>query len=61
MIKLDPEFDPCIVGGKDGRVIYSRELIIEVLCNRMDYTEALEDFDFNFAGAYFEGCPIFTK
>ena len=49
-------FDEAIIGVSDNFrepvVVYSRRKCIEILCQEMDYMEAVEYFDFNVAGAY---------
>jgi hypothetical protein len=49
-------FDSAILGVSDNfsepRVVYSRKKCIEILCEEMDYMDAVEYFDFNIAGAY---------
>ena len=45
------------------RVVYSRDLIIRALCHGkdgMEQDEAYEWFDFNTAGAYIDGGPLFA-
>jgi hypothetical protein len=63
-IKLDG-FDNCIIGiveefGNGLRILYSKEKIINELCEEMTIDEALEFYDFNILGGYFgEQNPIF--
>ena len=50
-IKLDG-FDNCIIGiveefGNGPRILYSKEKIINELCEEMTMDEALEFYDFN--------------
>ena len=63
-IKLDG-FDNCIIGiveefGNGPRILYSKEKIINELCEEMTMYDALEFYDFNILGGYFgEQNPIF--
>jgi hypothetical protein len=63
-IKLDG-FDNCIIGiveefGNGPRILYSKEKIINELCDEMTIEEALEFYDFNILGGYFgEQNPVF--
>ena len=63
-IKLDG-FDNCIIGvveefGNGPRILYSKEKIIDELCEEMTREEALEYYDFNILGGYFgEQNPVF--
>ena len=63
-IKLDG-FDNCIIGvveefGNGPRILYSKEKIIDELCEEMTREEALEYYDYNILGGYFgEQNPIF--
>lgn len=63
-IKLDG-FDNCIIGiveefGNGPRILYSKEKIINELCEEMTIEEALEFYDFNILGGYFgEQNPVF--
>jgi hypothetical protein len=63
-IKLDG-FDNCIIGvveefGNGPRILYSKEKIIDELCEEMTREEALEFYDFNILGGYFgEQNPVF--
>jgi hypothetical protein len=65
-IKLNG-FDNCIVGiteefGNGPRILYSKEKIIEELCEEMTIDEALEFYDYNILGGYFgEQNPIFLS
>lgn len=48
--------DDAFVGVKIGKLpkaIYSKDKIIEILMNDMNYTDAIEYFDFNIGCAYF--------
>jgi hypothetical protein len=59
-------FDGAILGVSDNfmepRVVYSRKKCIEILCEEMDFMEAVEYFDFNVAGAYVgEQTPIIVN
>jgi hypothetical protein len=63
-IKLDG-FDNCIIGiveefANGPRILYSKEKIINELCEEMTMEEALEYYDYNILGGYFgEQNPIF--
>jgi len=63
-IKLEG-FDNCIIGiveefGNGPRILYSKEKIIDELCEEMTREEALEFYDFNILGGYFgEQNPVF--
>lgn len=63
-IKLDG-FDNCIIGvveefGNGPRILYSKEKIIDELCEEMTREEALEYYDYNILGGYFgEQNPVF--
>jgi hypothetical protein len=58
-------FDDAIIGiteefGRGPRILYSKDKILEILSEDMDFMEALEYFEFNILGAYLgEGTPIF--
>jgi len=57
-------FDDAIMGVDEQsmRLIYSMEKSIEILCKDMPYSEAIEYFDFNVAGAYVgEKTPIWCN
>jgi len=65
-IKLDG-FDNCIIGiteefGNGPRVLYSKEKILQELCEEMTIDEALEFYDYNILGGYFgEQNPVFLS
>ena len=47
-LKLDKEFNDCIIGVlSDQRLVYSVYRIIEVLQKEMSYMDALEYFNYN--------------
>lgn len=58
-------FDDAIIGiteefGRGPRILYSKDKILKILSEDMEFIEALEYFEFNILGAYFgEGTPIF--
>ena len=54
-------FDDCIIGecSRRERLIYNQEKIIEKLSETMTREEAIENFYFNFEGAYLEDGPIY--
>lgn len=59
-------FDEAILGVSDNFrepvVVYSRKKCIEILCEEMEYMEAVEYFDFNVSGAYVgEQTPIIVN
>ena len=55
-------FDKAIIGVWDGKVVYSRPKILEILSKDMSYEEAIEFFDFNIEGAYIgKNTPIYIE
>lgn len=60
LLKADG-YDEAIIGvdSKTGRLIYSINKCIDILCKEMDHDEAVEYFYFNVEGAYVgEQTPI---
>lgn len=60
----EPHFDAAVIGVTlEGRVVYDEEVVRLQLMNvdGMDQEGATEYFDFNIAGAYVEGGPIFMS
>ena len=55
-------FDDCVIGAgqiaNQWVLIYSEELIIEKLCEQMDYDEAWEHYAFNMTGYVGTGTPL---
>lgn len=64
LLLTEEEYDSAIIGlDYHDKVVYSVKKIIDVLIDEfeMGYTEALEHFDHNIAGAYMgENTPIFV-
>lgn len=67
---LEPraQFDKALLGVTQSpryekpRAVYSRDLVLRALCegeDAMDMEEAIEWYEFNMAGAYIDGGPIF--
>jgi hypothetical protein len=59
-------FDDAIIGlgscFHSFKVIYDKKKIIEILCQDMNYEEAVEYFSFNIIGAYVgEETPVFLE
>lgn len=64
-ILLVDGFDDAIIGvdDKEGRAVYSKQKILEILMEREDMgrTEAIEYYEFNILGAYMgEKTPIYV-
>ena len=63
-IKADG-FDDCIVGVECSehplKIVYSTQLVLEKLVkeSKMDWSEAIEYFDYNIQGSKGEGYPIY--
>lgn len=67
---LEPraQFDKALLGVTQSpryekpRAVYSRDLVLRALCegnDPMDMEEAIEWYEFNMAGAYIDGGPVF--
>ena len=65
---LNPIFDSAILGvDEDGRVVYSSLAVIEIIYedylkgadNKLTFEDAVEDFNYNYAGAKGENFPTF--
>jgi hypothetical protein len=58
-------FDKALIGisrrcGQPSLAVYSTTKCLEILCEQMDYEDAVGYFEFNVVGAWFgEGTPIF--
>lgn len=59
-------FDKAIIGlgacFHSYKVVYDKQKVIDILCEEMDYEEAIEYFDFNIIGAYVgDETPVFLE
>lgn len=56
-------FDEALIGVdlNSMRLVYSVSKCIKILCEKMNYSDAIEHFDFNVSGAYVgEKTPIWV-
>lgn len=63
---LEPRdvFDKAIIGSEDNKIVYSEDIILDVLMEseKWTYDEALEYYEFNIECAYMgNGTPIYLN
>jgi hypothetical protein len=57
-------FDDCVIGVsfETNRLIYSVDkMIAKLIAGGMSEDDAVEYFEFNIAGGFFDGCPIWMR